>query len=107
MTEHPARLGSGGMGRGNELSAARQLHGATPTSALENHDIVRPVTRLGGGELVRCGPRSWRCWVYPARRISIRGRNSGFPRSTSRWRLGWIQSRLATAAPGASKPGNC
>ncbi len=36
---------------GNELEAARQLHGATPTWALENHDIVRSVTRFGGGEL--------------------------------------------------------
>ncbi|MDI3213214.1 alpha-amylase family glycosyl hydrolase [Arthrobacter sp. AL12] len=36
---------------GNELEAARQLHGATPTWALENHDIVRSVTRFGGGDL--------------------------------------------------------
>jgi alpha-glucosidase len=36
---------------GNELEAARQLHGASPTWALENHDIVRSVTRFGGGEL--------------------------------------------------------
>jgi alpha-glucosidase len=36
---------------GNELEAARQLHGATPTWALENHDIVRSVTRFGGGEV--------------------------------------------------------
>lgn len=36
---------------GNELEAARRLHGATPTWALENHDIVRSVTRFGGGEL--------------------------------------------------------
>ena len=36
---------------GNELEAARQLHGAAPTWALENHDIVRSVTRFGGGEL--------------------------------------------------------
>ncbi|QDW29010.1 alpha-amylase [Arthrobacter sp. KBS0702] len=36
---------------GNELEAARQLHGATPTWALENHDIVRSATRFGGGEL--------------------------------------------------------
>ncbi len=36
---------------GTELEAARQLHGATPTWALENHDIVRSVTRFGGGEL--------------------------------------------------------
>ncbi|RKR12640.1 alpha-amylase family glycosyl hydrolase [Arthrobacter oryzae] len=36
---------------GNELEAARQLHGASPTWALENHDIVRTVTRFGGGEL--------------------------------------------------------
>lgn len=35
---------------GNELEAARQLHGAAPTWALENHDIVRSVTRFGGGE---------------------------------------------------------
>jgi alpha-glucosidase len=35
---------------GNELEAARQLHGATPTWALENHDIVRSVTRFGGGD---------------------------------------------------------
>lgn len=36
---------------GNELEAARQLHGGAPTWALENHDIVRSVTRFGGGEL--------------------------------------------------------
>lgn len=36
---------------GKELEAARRLHGATPTWALENHDIVRSVTRFGGGEL--------------------------------------------------------
>ncbi|SKB88967.1 alpha-glucosidase [Arthrobacter sp. 49Tsu3.1M3] len=36
---------------GNELESARQLHGAAPTWALENHDIVRSVTRFGGGEL--------------------------------------------------------
>lgn len=36
---------------GNELEAARQLHGATPTWALENHDIVRSVTRFGGGNV--------------------------------------------------------
>jgi len=35
----------------NELEAARQLHGATPTWALENHDIVRSATRFGGGEV--------------------------------------------------------
>ncbi|MDI3242234.1 alpha-amylase family glycosyl hydrolase [Arthrobacter sp. AL08] len=36
---------------GNDLEAARQLHGATPTWALENRDIVRSVTRFGGGEV--------------------------------------------------------
>ncbi|MET3946836.1 alpha-glucosidase [Arthrobacter sp. UYCu512] len=36
---------------GNELEAARQLYGATPTWALENHDIVRSVTRFGGGNV--------------------------------------------------------
>ena len=36
---------------GNDLEAARRLHGATPTWALENHDIVRSVTRFGGGEV--------------------------------------------------------
>ncbi|GIU56670.1 alpha-amylase family glycosyl hydrolase [Arthrobacter sp. NicSoilC12] len=36
---------------GNELDAARQLHGAAPTWALENHDIVRSVTRFGDGDL--------------------------------------------------------
>lgn len=36
---------------GNDLEAARREHGATPTWALENHDIVRTVTRFGGGEL--------------------------------------------------------
>jgi alpha-glucosidase len=34
---------------GAELEAARQLHGAAPSWALENHDIVRSVTRFGGG----------------------------------------------------------
>ena len=33
---------------GNEIEAAHRLHGATPTLALENHDIVRSVTRFGG-----------------------------------------------------------
>lgn len=36
---------------GNDLETARQLHGATPTWALENHDIVRSVTRFGGGSI--------------------------------------------------------
>lgn len=36
---------------GNELEAARLEHGAAPTWALENHDIVRSVTRFGGGEI--------------------------------------------------------
>lgn len=36
---------------GNDLEAARRLHGATPTWALENHDIVRSVTRFGGGDV--------------------------------------------------------
>ncbi|MHC6593192.1 alpha-amylase family glycosyl hydrolase [Arthrobacter sp. C152] len=35
---------------GTELEEARTLHGAAPTWALENHDIVRTVTRFGGGE---------------------------------------------------------
>ncbi|WP_299166279.1 alpha-amylase family glycosyl hydrolase [uncultured Arthrobacter sp.] len=35
---------------GTELEAARREHGAAPTWALENHDIVRSVTRFGGGE---------------------------------------------------------
>ncbi|KQR80111.1 alpha-amylase [Arthrobacter sp. Leaf337] len=34
---------------GAELEAARLLHGAAPSWALENHDIVRSVTRFGGG----------------------------------------------------------
>ena len=34
---------------GTELEEARKLHGAAPTWALENHDIVRSVTRFGGG----------------------------------------------------------
>lgn len=36
---------------GTELEAARQAHGAAPSWALENHDIVRSVTRFGGGDL--------------------------------------------------------
>jgi alpha-glucosidase len=36
---------------GAELETARQLHGAAPSWALENHDIVRSVTRFGGGAL--------------------------------------------------------
>ncbi|WP_227007629.1 alpha-amylase family glycosyl hydrolase [Pseudarthrobacter sp. AB1] len=36
---------------GNELEAVRQMHGATPTWALENHDIVRSQTRFGGGKV--------------------------------------------------------
>jgi alpha-glucosidase len=36
---------------GAELEAARTLHGAAPTWALENHDIVRSATRFGGGGL--------------------------------------------------------
>ena len=36
---------------GSELEAARRLHGAAPSWALENHDIVRSVTRFGGGAL--------------------------------------------------------
>lgn len=36
---------------GCKLEAARQEHGASPTWALENHDIVRSTTRFGGGAL--------------------------------------------------------
>lgn len=36
-------------GVGRELEAARLEHGASPTWALENHDIVRSATRFGGG----------------------------------------------------------
>lgn len=35
---------------GTELEAARQAHGAALSWALENHDIVRSVTRFGGGD---------------------------------------------------------
>lgn len=35
---------------GTELEAARREHGAPPTWALENHDIVRSATRFGGGD---------------------------------------------------------
>ncbi|MBG6183019.1 alpha-glucosidase [Arthrobacter sp. CAN_A214] len=34
---------------GTELETARLEHGASPTWALENHDIVRSATRFGGG----------------------------------------------------------
>ena len=43
---------------GPELEAARQLHGAAPSWALENHDIVRSVTRFGGGEAVAAAARA-------------------------------------------------
>jgi len=36
---------------GKELAAAQHEHGAAPTWALENHDVVRSVTRFGGGPL--------------------------------------------------------
>ncbi|TLM80721.1 alpha-amylase [Pseudarthrobacter sp. NamE2] len=36
---------------GNELEDARRMHGAAPTWALENHDVVRSATRFGGGDL--------------------------------------------------------
>ncbi|TLM72790.1 alpha-amylase family glycosyl hydrolase [Pseudarthrobacter sp. NamB4] len=36
---------------GTELEAARKLHGAAPTWALENHDIVRSANRFGSAEL--------------------------------------------------------
>ncbi|WP_258066830.1 alpha-amylase family glycosyl hydrolase [Arthrobacter sp. GMC3] len=36
-------------GVGSELEDARQTHGAPPTWALENHDLVRSATRYGGG----------------------------------------------------------
>ncbi|MHA7263439.1 alpha-amylase family glycosyl hydrolase [Arthrobacter sp. TMN-37] len=35
---------------GTELEAARKAHGASPTWALENHDVVRAATRFGGGQ---------------------------------------------------------
>ncbi|WP_104116819.1 alpha-amylase family glycosyl hydrolase [Arthrobacter sp. B1805] len=35
---------------GTELEAGRREHGASPTWALENHDVVRSATRFGGGE---------------------------------------------------------
>jgi alpha-glucosidase len=43
---------------GNALEAARQVHGAPPTWALENHDIVRSATRFGGGERGRARARA-------------------------------------------------
>jgi alpha-glucosidase len=33
---------------GSELEESRKVHGAAPTWALENHDIVRSTTRFGG-----------------------------------------------------------
>ena len=35
---------------GQQLDAARRRYGADPSWALENHDLVRTVTRFGGGE---------------------------------------------------------
>lgn len=35
---------------GSELEKARREHGSAPSWALENHDLVRTVTRFGGGE---------------------------------------------------------
>ncbi|MFF2245908.1 hypothetical protein ACFVTM_17205 [Arthrobacter sp. NPDC058130] len=37
---------------GNEFEAPRLAHGATPTWALENHDIVQSVTQFCSGELL-------------------------------------------------------
>jgi alpha-glucosidase len=34
---------------GEELEQVRRLHGSLPSWALENHDLVRTVTRFGGG----------------------------------------------------------
>ena len=55
---------------GSELETARQLHGAAPSWALENHDIVRSVTRFGGGE---SGPRRARAAPAGAARTARRG----------------------------------
>ncbi len=35
---------------GNQLEQARRVHGSAPSWALENHDLVRTVTRFGGGD---------------------------------------------------------
>ncbi|BDZ46833.1 alpha-amylase family glycosyl hydrolase [Naasia aerilata] len=35
---------------GEDLERVRREHGSVPTWALENHDVVRAVTRFGGGE---------------------------------------------------------
>jgi len=43
---------------GTELERTRQLSGVPPTWALENHDIVRTVTRFGGGERGRARARA-------------------------------------------------
>ena len=86
---------------GNELEAARQLHGAAPTWALENHDIVRSVTRFGGGELGSARARAAARGAArdcPAPRTSTRARSSGCPRSTSPWRPGWIRCGPAAAS---------
>lgn len=48
-----ARLGWSGAewaAVGNELEKARRQYGSAPSWALENHDLVRTVTRFGGGD---------------------------------------------------------
>jgi len=70
---------------GNELEAARQLHGAAPTWALENHDIVRSVTRFGGGDL----------GSLRARRVQL-GNHSIFPNGILGLRLALPRGPLRT-----------
>ena len=98
---------------GTELEAARQLHGAAPSWALENHDIVRSVTRFGGSEAAASwvsagpGPPCWHCSDSPARPTFTRARNSACPRWTFRWKPGWTPCGPAAASPATAPASRC
>jgi len=66
---------------GEQLEEARRRYGALPTWALENHDLVRTVTRFGGGER---GARRARAALvallgYPGGAYVFQGQELGLP----------------------------
>jgi alpha-glucosidase len=66
---------------GSALESGRGTHGGAPTWALENHDVVRTVTRFGGGEL---GARRARAALlallgFPGAAYVYQGQELGLP----------------------------
>ncbi|BDI22869.1 alpha-amylase family glycosyl hydrolase [Herbiconiux sp. L3-i23] len=66
---------------GRELDAVRREYGASPTWALENHDLVRSVTRFGGGErgLARARAGLLSVLGFPGGAYVFQGQELGLP----------------------------